>query len=159
MEKSQGDVTFDGRSEPSSEEDICKFESQLGCKLPGDYRLFIKTTNGGRPRPSAILLFFDGKLEHWGIQFFFGLNDSLESNEVLWNFDLTKQSRDSDVMPIAIDDFGNFFYLGLLGARAGKIYFAKTPSNFEKVELIHVCDSFSDLVGRLVPDEMLTEFD
>lgn len=128
---------------PTTEAEIAQFETQIGHRLPDDYREFLLTHNGGRPEPDAFTLTIWGHAEEDVVMCFFPMRDlSLGTVEVedfaelrswplhcAWE-DLSNDLRnlyeielDETLLPIGTDGSGNYFCVVLDGSRRGSILF------------------------------------
>ena len=119
---------LDMRGPPLTSEDVAAFEREIGHTLPGDYRRFLETCNGGYvggrfwfvgPTPEDESA--DAGVHHVG-----GLRDdhdylSLRDNRHAYQVEEDWIRR--GLIWIADDPFGNAICLGLEGLARGRIYF------------------------------------
>jgi hypothetical protein len=73
--------------------DVKRFEYAIGHELPADYRQFLLVHNGGRPQPPGFTLPLDGELLDWAIQFFFSVDDSVNTCRLDWVWYELHQTR------------------------------------------------------------------
>jgi cell wall assembly regulator SMI1 len=132
-----------------SESDVTALEDRLGVQLPPGYRAFLLKHNGGRPFPASFMMTLDGNRVPWRIHFFLGIRHREETLRLDWAWEVTQDTRPHGVIPIASDEGGNYLYLGTEPWNRDEVYFGATPSNWEKVKLIAVADSFEDFLSSL----------
>ena len=98
-------------------------ESQFGRLLPDDYADFLRTYNGGRPKPSVFTFKpRDGKATESRVQCFFGCCDDADYG--LLHVISTYRDRICDEFcPIACDAFGNLLLLSLRKHDHGSVWF------------------------------------
>ena len=102
---------------------ISTFEKEFGLSLPEEYKNFLLTYNGGKPKPRS----FDYKLKDgrsWsgGIRDFFGLGlDDWE--DLRFYYSLYKDRIPKQMLPVGNDDGGNLVLLGLTHSMKGNVYF------------------------------------
>jgi SMI1-KNR4 cell-wall len=107
----------------ASEQAIQEFESQFGGRFPDDYRLFLSTTNGGRPDPSALTFRAGDSISDCSVRYFLTL-DKKEKRYSLHQFLSTYGDRiPKGLVPIACDSFGNLLLLDVGGPNSGAVYF------------------------------------
>ncbi|MDB6153559.1 MAG: putative glucan synthasis protein [Chthoniobacteraceae bacterium] len=103
--------------------EIAAFENTIEGTLPVDYKLFLKSDNGGRPRERLFRLATrNGGSEEGLIDYFFALHagriGSLKRTWASYNDQLP-----AGHLPIAADSFGNLIVLKLGGPKPGQVYF------------------------------------
>jgi cell wall assembly regulator SMI1 len=109
------------------EHEIEAFEKQIGYVLPGGYRTFLLTTNGGDPEDDAHFLVREVLRQPnvWTrVRFFYGLR---RRDVGCWTLNETLELcgellADDGLLPIATDDFGNQICLSLKG-ESGSVHF------------------------------------
>ena len=144
-------VAVQVEAEPTNEAAIATFEAKRGFRLPGDYREFLLTANGGKPDPCAFQLAlrsgpYTDSLVHW----FHALGDDLESIA-----DEMHRRIPPELLPIASDPGGNLVCIGVEGDARGKVYFwdhehEVYPTGWSNVDL--VADSFDAFLRGLTPE-------
>jgi cell wall assembly regulator SMI1 len=113
--------TMEDTEAPVSEAEVAQVESELGVRLPDQYREFLLKYNGGSPQPPA---------------FRYGTGPYTDSLVQIFNCirpgdytDLRKQAQvfkgrvPDDMLPIAADPFGNIIAIGVKGDATGKVFF------------------------------------
>jgi len=105
----------------ASESAIRDFEARLGVVLPEDYRRFLATVNGGRPKPRNFDAANgdDGSLVH----FFFTLDPDAPHYQLTRKIETYTGRVPDRLLPIGCDDFGNLVLLDVGGAKPGAVYF------------------------------------
>lgn len=134
---------------------VAMLEAKLGTRLPDDYREFLLEHNGGRPKPAEFVFArrtgpYTDSLVDWFLALYDGEHSNLET-VCGW---LVNRVPDN-LLPIAIDPFGNFVLLGLAGEHRGKVYFwdhenepIRQP-DWSNIDLI--ADSFDAFLRGLTP--------
>jgi cell wall assembly regulator SMI1 len=139
-------VDFSKRGPSITEAAIDRFQADLGCQLPADYREFLLSHNGGRPEFHVIRTQDVGDL---GVQLFYGLWDNENYDIVLAN-QVMRGRWPRRFIAIAIDDFGNQFCLSLGEPDYGRVYFWNHEEEAEEDEeptefnLYPIADSFAE---------------
>ena len=114
---------------PLTEASLASFELELGAALPDLYRRFLLRNNGGRPPIAKDTVDVQGLPGGAaGIQFFFGLSDSLESYDLRWNKGTLCERIPDNLLPIACDSSGNDFCLSLQGMDRGAVLYCDLQS-------------------------------
>jgi hypothetical protein len=105
-------MRIESHGPPISAEDIEKFESEIGCVLPKDYRGFMLEWNGGRPSPANFKQEVAGEQVNNSVvdilPLFPGHDEGLRGE-----IKLAKGQLPSDYLPIAIDIVGGALCLSL----------------------------------------------
>lgn len=134
---------------------VAVLEAKLRTRLPDDYREFLLEHNGGRPKPAKFVFArrigpYTDSLVDWFLALYDGEHSNLET-VCGW---LANRIPDN-LLPVAIDPFGNFVLLGLSGEHRGKVYFwdherepARQP-DWSNIDL--VADSFDAFLRGLTP--------
>ena len=125
------------------------FETQLGWRLPSEYREFLSQKNGGRVKPNNRYLADSRIVVTIDVLFGLGIKPGLDLQE--WHRKFL-QELPRDMMIIGGDLFGNFFVLGLLD----KVYFwdhiRKLERSSDSGNAYLVCEGFDRfLSGALSP--------
>jgi cell wall assembly regulator SMI1 len=106
----------------ASEESIQKLESEIGLRLPDDYRRFLAAYNGGKPEPSGFAFETDEGPSDSAVRYFL----TLERDK---NYGILENIRDyqdripKGLMPIACDSFGNLVLIDVGAKALGSVYF------------------------------------
>lgn len=108
---------------PISASDIVVLEQRHGISLPHDYKTFLMKYNGGLPAPRAFPI--EGlKNNPFGVvQEFLGIDCSLETSNLEWNYEVMKGRLPTNLFPIACDDGGDLICLSVCGTDAGSVLF------------------------------------
>lgn len=142
-------VQFEDGGPPVSEADIVAFENRHCLVLPPAYRNFLLSTNGGHPVPDEIDIVIEGASLRWRLHYFAGLNDPVESCNLDWLMEVTRETRPKYMVPIVGDEAGNHFYLDARPAHVGAIYFGPTPENAGPIMFTLVRPNFDSFIRSL----------
>jgi hypothetical protein len=105
----------------ATESQIDKLEKRLGTKLPGEYREFLLTRNGGIPDPYFVQIPGHPYIASVSVGYILGLYDKAEPNESLWYaIENTMPSLPKGQLPIAGES--DIFSISLTN-KPGCIYF------------------------------------
>jgi hypothetical protein len=143
---------------PATPEQVAAFEARIGHPLPGDYRAFLLTLNGGQPeRPVFAIPPDNSDL----VRYFPGLHDgpyyhNLEYPQRTYR---DQNRMPPELVPIASDPFGNWVCLGVAGEHLGRVYFwnhereadEDEPPTWDNLRLL--AGSFTEFVAGLQPYE------
>lgn len=104
-------------------EKIQHFEKQICVEFPEDYVRFLANFNGGKPEPHTFeYKLRDGRVWTGGVRDLFGFDlDNFRSIDFF--ADMRGDRVPENMIPIGVDDGGNFILLALNGQEKGKIYF------------------------------------
>lgn len=104
-------------------EKIQNFENQNGIEFPQDYVSFLQKHNGGKPHPHTFeYKLHDGRSWTGGVRDLFGFDlDNFKNIDFF--ADMRGDRVPENMIPIGVDDGGNFILLGLSGQAEGKVYF------------------------------------
>jgi cell wall assembly regulator SMI1 len=103
-------IQIKGQNRQLEASDLKRIEDKMGRPLPEPYRAFLLAHNGGRPEPDTI----DVPARHFNrtnVEVFHGLDDNVESNDLLWNLDALEGCLENNLLPIAADCGGSIFVL------------------------------------------------
>lgn len=141
-----------------TEHDLDQLEIRIGVRLPHDYREFLLKYNGGRPIPSGFLIQGFPNNPYGMIHYFFGIDDQLESNNLMWHWEVMNGRLPDGLLPIAGDHSGDLLCLTLYGDKHGSVVFwdfydEHYPPTYKNI--YHVANSFSDFIDSLfkAPEE------
>lgn len=148
------DITERLSSGGASQESLNALETQLGCRLPRDYRDFLETHNGGRPSPRAFRFVTPQGHEESAVQFFF-TTDSTGKPYVIWDAVCVYKDRIPEgLLPVACDSFGNLVLLDLGARNAGSVYFwdheKESMDDVTWDNISPIAPSFADFVEGLL---------
>ena len=169
-------LTMFNSKEPTTLDQIKKFENLIDAKLPQDYINFLLKYNGGRPDRDTYKLIqpitygVEGDINDMGaILRFLGLvDDEEEYNGLIWHYlDVTVDRIPKELIHIGYDDFGNAICLCVKGEDYGRIYFwdhEMEMGNFEISEedwadgpwydnVFLIADSFVEFIDKLYGEE------
>ncbi len=120
---------------------IIEFEENIGLKLPGMYRNFLKKYNGGETPNTSI----NSKGISSDVRVFYGLGT------VKYNFTKIECIKEVDkfLLPIAEDSFGNVFAIDL--GKDDKIYFI---DHEKKNEIFLIEESFLEFINKCKSKEI-----
>lgn len=108
---------------PLSHKDIRVLEEEIGLTLPQEYQSFLLKYNGGRPHPNAFPIEGLENNPVGAIQIFFGIDDEIESCNLLWNHRVFNGRLPSNLLAVACDGSGDLICLSLLGDDASCVVF------------------------------------
>ena len=141
---------------PLDENELSKFETEIGYNLPDSYRQFLLESNGGSPIPE----FFDvpsWKFKSSLIQRLKGLDSNYIGVDLREIRQIKGDLFPSGFMAIGSDPGGNLILIGLDGDTEGMIYFwdheqqpqDQLPKLEEYVNVHHIADSFEQFIQSL----------
>lgn len=108
--------------EQLSKQAIADAEKKLGVKLPEMYREFLLTHNGGKPQASVFKYEEEGKSNRSMVDFFLCLKQG-DVYDLIENTKRLKGRIPVELLPIAIDPFGNMVCLAVSGDKTGSVFF------------------------------------
>jgi hypothetical protein len=164
-------VTIDSKESPATESQVSALERKLQATLPADYRAFLTTKNGGRPkceetRFGDVVFPVQWQGQAWApamaealLHGFYSLNDK---SPLAWKSAeegfLTQRRVPRDLIPIGLDRGSNQVLLGISGERRGKVFFwAKDHEPVDDYEeptyenVGFVANSFAEFLEKLRP--------
>jgi hypothetical protein len=114
--------TFSGGFRPASAEEVADFERRAGVNLPGDYRHFLLTINGGSPVPFRVVVPGRGVAR---ADWLYGIRDERRAGDLEYE---QGEAQLWDPLPpgwlaIGHDPGGNTWLLATRGEDAGTVYF------------------------------------
>lgn len=163
---------FDESGPQLTERDISDFEKAFSLSVPHQYRLFLLTYNGGRPRPDTIAIGHALDGDHstatsangaTNVDTLFGLRDPVESCNIDWNL-VTYRERLRSVsiclLPIGCDSGGSIFCIVVSGHTTGHIVYCDLESVFCDYDAIPrlyaIATSFNAFLSSLRDAESLS---
>lgn len=113
-----------------SDEEVAKFESEIGYSLPGDYRNFLLNTNGGDAVSNSVSI---GDGDSTSVRAFYGLNSEGSKGSLISRIGFYGSEPDvpKNAIAIAFDDGGWSFMLYLSGARLGQVWLMDSERNLQ----------------------------
>jgi cell wall assembly regulator SMI1 len=126
--------------------DLARIEEKMGRPLPEAYRSFLLVNNGGRPHPDAI------QIPSWDfrttdVNVFYGLDDEVESCDLLWRLGWLEGCVENHLLPIAGDSIGNNFVLVLDEVDYGEILYFNAAEIPPKPYF--VAKDFNEFLGKI----------
>lgn len=118
-------------------EQVEEFEKKYGINLDDCYRKFLIDYNGGET-PNTILK--KGKVSET-VRYLYGLNveQSIEKNMIYFDW------KKNNSIPIGVDDFGNYYAIGISIGNKGTIYFCDHERGFANKK---IADSFAVFIKK-----------
>jgi hypothetical protein len=143
--------------------DVEDLERHLGHRLPDDYRLFLRSHNGGRPNPDYVVTGTPhDPIQH--VNYLNGVTDEIESCTLLWNYQVMRERLRPDLLPIGDNGCGDQFCLVLVGPDRGKIVYwdcreawVRPPP--DPLDVYPVADSFAEFLNALFDHDPLADQD
>lgn len=135
-----------------------EFEGAYKLRLPADYKAFLLATNGGRPAEG---FFRPAGLPTMGgvasVLDFFGLDlIDFPALSLGYALDLYSGGIPDAIVPIAVDDYGNYTCLDLRSGKEGVAFWEKShfwsTGEWRESDLYNVADSFDEFLSMLGPD-------
>lgn len=139
-------LSFHTPHSPASEEQVNSIETRAGMTLPGDYRIFLLTQNGGyRPDPGIFHVPGEGDSEWQGALGF--ADDAYDMRPYLE----PQCEYLPYCLPIGHDICGNELILGLHGSHYGRIYWQnhELTERGEQQPPVKLADSFTEFLQSL----------
>ncbi|MCP3167405.1 SMI1/KNR4 family protein [Myxococcus qinghaiensis] len=139
---------------PLSEEEVRLFEMRHGLGLPGQYRQFLLSMNGGRPERDLFTI--DGLPGNpiGRIHLFFGLNDPIESCNLDWNLGVFAGRVPEWLIPIATTEGADKICLATAGDRVGGVFYWDAHAHPGAKSIYLLADGFGAFVSSLQSDEL-----
>jgi ankyrin repeat protein len=142
-----------------SEYDLKLFENQSGYQLPGEYREFLLTNNGGIPRRNRFLHQNNkgSKRETW-VRYFFslGMDGLIDPNhDLAWGLENRPHGLPDGVLMVGAAHYlGNegFVCIGCEGEHEGKVYFRPEVEE-KKVTLYLVKDGWNQFLETMTYED------
>lgn len=122
-----------------SEENIQVVEAELKIEFPKDFITNIKKYDGGYPKPNKIMVEGQDEVVNNLVSFL-----EADASFILDIIGDIENFRDSNLVPIAEDPFGNLFCYSFK-ENAYEIVFW----SHEKGSVKHVCNNFEELIAML----------
>jgi hypothetical protein len=124
-----------------SETRLVALERAINVSLPVSYRSFLMRFNGGRPNPEFFPIRGLENKSFGAIQYFFWVDDAIQSVNIDWNYKIYKGRIPSNLFPIACDNWGNLICLSLRGHDRDSVYFwdhdaEHRPPTYDNVYLV-----------------------
>lgn len=119
-------------------EQVEEFEKKYGISLDDYYRKFLIKYNGG-DTPNTI--FKKGKISET-VRYLYGLNVEQNIEKNMKYYDWNKEES----IPIGIDNFGNYYSIGISVNNNGIIYFCDHEKGFKKSK---ITDTFQVFIESL----------
>jgi hypothetical protein len=138
---------------PIADVQIQALETNLGCQLPGDYREFLLTSNGGFPTPDCVTFLEDGQPTAADVCCFLAICDQGPFS-IEWHYETFSGRLPENTIPIARDSCGNLWLLHVGSLATGSVHFWDHGSfdTFDETKLEswpQVAASFAEFRGKL----------
>ena len=133
-------------------EDLDDIERALGKQLPEEYRRFLMRHNGGTPVPSEFGIHGLEGNPYGNMQEFFGIDQALESSDLLWIAREVEDRVHRDFLAIGSTDCGDLICLKTGGDSIGSVWFWDSKSESPKPslkDLYPIAGGFNDFLGSL----------
>jgi hypothetical protein len=138
---------------PIEEGQLLHFATRYGLNLPRPYQDFIMRNNGGRPVPAAFPIVGFENNPSGVIHAFFGLNASIETEDLNVIMAELTGCIPSGMLPIACTEGDDFLCMDLRKPRGPIVFWDRKPfwgSNvWRDGDLYSVADDFDDLLVKL----------
>jgi hypothetical protein len=141
---------------PTNPSAIEEFEPSHSVTLPGLYKEFLLTTNGGRPKTPAFPI--EGMpLNPIGVvQFFFGIHANLSVYDLVEIFDEFRNRIPDGILPIACTGGGDYVCLDLRKGQDRVVFWDNRPfwgtGEWRERDLYRVAASFAEFLRSLGPN-------
>ena len=147
------DFEYRGRSLRKSE--LAALEKKLGLRLPDDYRTFLLTINGGRPRTHEV---FDiGKKDSSLINMLYSAKRDDHQELTIYKQHLALEGRiPKDLLPIGEDQGSSQICLGIGEKNHGQVFFWDMEDEREQPtykNVRRIAGSFTEFLDSLYSDE------
>jgi len=145
---------------PITEARISAVEHKLGIVLPGGYLAFLMRNNGGIPKPRFFPIRGLDDNPFGGIQLFFGIDETVRSADLEWNYETFSGRIPHNLLPIACDDAGNLICISLNGVDGDMVYLwyhddEHTPPTYNNVYFI--AESFAAFLESIHFEELVIQ--
>ncbi len=146
---------MDDIGRPLSPQDIQALEKAINAELLEDYRAFLLKYNGGVPVPNAFPIQGMKNNPIGILQEFFGIDQHVESSNLVWNYETLKMRLPSNLFAIAGTGSGDLVCLILWGDDAGSVVFWDSygetePPTYQNV--YRVADNFNVFIASIHQD-------
>lgn len=124
-----------------SERDLQRLETNCEIHLPRDYSEFLLRYNGGVPAPTVFPIEGMENNPEGAIQEFLGIEQSINSSNLIWTYDMVRQRLPPNLFPIARTGSGDLICISLFGEDEGAVLFwdfynPTEPPSYDNVYLI-----------------------
>jgi hypothetical protein len=131
---------------PATDAQIAAFERLIGSNLPADYREYLRTVNGGPPKPHN----YYGPVIRLYVQYIYSLvDDEDELSGLIYEWraasDMPETFRDR-LLPVAHVGDGDRLFLSLLNGEV--FYHFQDEDSFTRID-----DSFSSILKNIKGDD------
>ena len=141
---------------PTTLATIEDFERERGLVLPGGYKQFLLTTNGGVPEKPAFPVVGHPNYSINVIRIFLGIGVRWPTTELAYAYDLYAGGIPANVIPIASDDLGSYVCLDLRDGKDRVAFWDHRhfwgTGEWRESDLYHVADSFAEFLASLRPN-------
>lgn len=146
-------LEFTDEGAPLQDADLDAFESQVGVRLPAEYRAFLKSHNGGRVEPRTLRMRPSSQ-----IQYFVTIGPPIDA---VYYWDMFKNTKrmPPEHIPIARCDGGDLLTMVTEGPTRGQIFYwdheEEGDETYTYDNLYLVAASLDDLLAGLFDDELM----
>jgi len=144
---------------------VVRFETQLGTRLPDDYRAFLLEVNGGQTELSHtqfMMVTSAGRKDGTLLNSLNSLDDPDDQFNLATRWMSSRRRLPQEVIPIGYDGFGGAVGLVVTGPRRGQVWFLDgvdprpEGSNprvewFDRRDVSKIADSFREFMAGLGP--------
>lgn len=139
-------IRIEGSGKILADVDIEDLEKTLQVNLPAQYRRFLIAYNGGVPVPDVVDV--EGVPgSPTDIQVFFGIDQAIESSDLIWNWQTFSGRIPETLLPIACDSGGNLFCLSLSAGALGHVFFVDLEQ--ESLNTYLVAEEFDTFLQKI----------
>lgn len=143
---------------PLTSTEIERVEGIIGIVFPEDYKEFLLNHNGGRPVPCAFPLIGLDANPFGEVHYFFGIDDTDEAYDLLWNYDTFMDRLPNNLLGIGCDAGGDLICLSCSGDDVGTVVFwdhHNVPEAPDYSNVYFIANSFSEFLDSLceLPDD------
>lgn len=139
---------------------IGALERELGVALPHGYRSFLLRHNGGRPKPDFFPIRDFDRSSFGSVHYFFGVDGTVRSNNVDWNYRTYYRRIPIELLPIAGDGSGNLICLSIIGSNEDAVYYwdhddERSPPTYDNIYVI--AETFDKFLGSIYFEDISAE--
>jgi hypothetical protein len=148
-------IDFTNESPPASEEALEALRRDVGLALPDDYLAFLREHNGGYVRPNVVADHDDLAVRAFlsaGPTPNENLNSVQKMREAFSPGGWSDYDLPASMLPVAMDDLGNYYLLSLSELDPGSVWFWDHEAPLDENPFRRVADTFGAFVAGLQPD-------
>jgi hypothetical protein len=125
---------------------IEELEKEIDVHLPADYREFLLKNNGGAPVPDTIAVPGAPGMPT-DVQTFFGIDRTVATSNLRWNFSMVEEYCLPPMLPIACDSGGNLFCFRIVDRAMRDVVYCDLSDG----KIYPVADGFQNFLSRIRP--------